>query len=92
MILHFTKMHGLGNDFMVLNLLEQQANLTADLIRSWSDRKTGIGFDQLLLIQAPSEPGCDFAYNIYNADGGVTEHCGNGARCISRFVVGKRSD
>ncbi len=90
MTLRFTKMHGLGNDFMVLNLLDQQVTLDPDRIRAWSDRHTGVGFDQLLLLQPATQPGCDFAYRIYNADGDPVEHCGNGARCITRFAIDKR--
>jgi diaminopimelate epimerase len=89
MNLRFTKMHGLGNDFMVLNLVDQQLQLHAALVREWSQRQTGIGFDQLLVIEATTQAGCDFAYRIYNADGGEVEHCGNGARCVTRFVVDK---
>ena len=87
MLLKFTKMHGLGNDFMVLDLVRQQLVLTAELIRTWSDRQTGVGFDQLLIIQPSTVAGCDFAYRIFNHDGGEVEHCGNGARCVARFVV-----
>lgn len=89
MSLRFTKMHGLGNDFMVLDLVRQRVQLDAGLIRRWSHRQTGIGFDQLLIVEASTKPGCDFAYRIYNADGGEVEHCGNGARCVTRFVVDK---
>jgi len=89
MILHFTKMHGLGNDFMVLDLVRQHVQLNADQIRQWAQRNTGIGFDQLLLVESTTRPGCDFSYRIYNADGGEVEHCGNGARCVTRFVVDK---
>lgn len=87
MLLKFTKMHGLGNDFMVLDLVRQQLALTPGLIRTLSDRKTGVGFDQLLIIEPATLAGCDFAYRIYNHDGGEVEHCGNGARCVARFVV-----
>ncbi|HWK53224.1 MAG TPA: diaminopimelate epimerase [Hyphomicrobiales bacterium] len=86
MTLRFTKMHGLGNDFMVVELLTQEANLDSAEVRAWADRKTGIGFDQLLLIEATDAPGCDFSYRIYNADGSEVEHCGNGARCVPRFL------
>lgn len=89
MSLHFTKMHGLGNDFMVLNLVDQQVQLSQALVREWSQRQTGVGFDQLLIIEPTTQAGCDFAYRIYNADGGEVEHCGNGARCVTRFVVDK---
>lgn len=87
MTLRFTKMHGLGNDFMVLDLVRQQLTLNAAQIQAWANRKTGIGFDQLLIVESTSEAGCDFAYRIYNADGGEVEHCGNGARCVTHFVI-----
>jgi diaminopimelate epimerase len=86
MPLRFTKMHGLGNDFMVLDLVRQQANLSQEQIRIWSNRHTGIGFDQLLVVEQTAIDGCDFIYRIFNADGTEVEHCGNGARCITRFV------
>lgn len=86
MSLRFTKMHGLGNDFMVLDLVRQDTVLPKETIRAMADRRTGIGFDQLLLIETPSVPDCDFRYRIYNADGTEAEHCGNGARCIARFI------
>jgi diaminopimelate epimerase len=89
MSLRFTKMHGLGNDFMVLNLVDQQVQLGEALVRAWSHRQTGVGFDQLLIVEGTTQPGCDFAYRIYNADGREVEHCGNGARCVTRFVVDK---
>ena len=89
MMLRFTKMHGLGNDFMVLDLVNQRATLTPELVRQWSHRQTGIGFDQLLIVEPTTKPGCDFAYRIYNADGGEVEHCGNGARCVTRFAIDK---
>ena len=90
MSLRFTKMHGLGNDFMVLELVTQAAELTPEQVRVWADRKTGIGFDQLLLIEPTTEVGCDFAYRIYNSDGSEVEHCGNGARCVPRFLFDQR--
>ena len=86
MELRFSKMHGLGNDFMVLDLVTQSCDLTPELINSWSDRHFGIGFDQLLVVEAPDLPEVDFKYRIYNADGSEVEQCGNGARCFSRFV------
>jgi diaminopimelate epimerase len=89
MQLKFSKMHGLGNDFMVLQLLDQQCTLSEPQIRAWADRKTGIGFDQLLLIENTVVPGCDFSYRIFNSDGGEVEHCGNGARCVPRFLKDK---
>lgn len=90
MLLRFTKMHGLGNDFMVIDLVTQHAQLSAKLIRQWSDRHTGIGFDQLLLVEPPGNPDMDFRYRIFNADGTEVEQCGNGARCFARFVQDKR--
>jgi diaminopimelate epimerase len=90
MLLRFTKMHGLGNDFMVIDLVTQHAQLSARLIRLWSDRHTGIGFDQLLVVEPPGNPDMDFRYRIYNADGNEVEQCGNGARCFAHFVVDKR--
>ena len=90
MLLRFTKMHGLGNDFMVIDLVTQHAQLLPKQIRQWSDRHTGIGFDQLLVVEPPSCPDADFRYRIYNADGSEVEQCGNGARCFARFVQDKR--
>ena len=86
MLLRFTKMHGLGNDFMMVDLISQQVTLNPDLIRKLSDRRFGIGFDQLLTVRPPAEPESDFRYSIYNADGSEAEQCGNGARCFLRFV------
>ena len=84
--LRFAKMHGLGNDFMVIDLVTQDFRLTPPLIRRWADRKTGIGFDQLLAVEPPTAPDIDFDYRIFNADGSPAEQCGNGARCIVRFI------
>lgn len=90
MLLHFTKMHGLGNDFMVVDLVTQRARLTDDQIRRLADRRFGVGFDQLLLVEPPRDPDMDFRYRIYNADGSEVENCGNGARCFARFVRDQR--
>ena len=87
MQLNFAKMHGLGNDFMVLDLVSQAFELTPEQIRSWSDRHTGVGFDQLLIIAPPDEPDADFRYIIFNADGTQAEQCGNGARCVARLIA-----
>ena len=87
MELHFTKMHGLGNDFVVLDLITNPVQLCTDDIRALGDRHFGIGFDQLLMIEPPNQPDVDFNYRIFNADGGEVEHCGNGARCFVRFVI-----
>lgn len=85
----FTKMHGLGNDFIVIDNVSQSVSLTREQIRFLSDRHTGVGFDQLLVVNPPSVSGAEFDYQIYNADGDEVEHCGNGARCFARFVVDK---
>lgn len=90
MILRFTKMHGLGNDFMVIDLVTQHAHIQPKHAKQWSDRHTGIGFDQLLLVEPPQVPDVDFRYRIFNADGSEVEQCGNGARCFARFVQDKR--
>ena len=83
---HFSKMHGLGNDFVVVVCITQNVFFSPDLIRRLADRNTGIGFDQLLIVEAPYDPETDFHYRIFNSDGGEVEQCGNGARCFARFV------
>ncbi|MCE8004998.1 diaminopimelate epimerase [Billgrantia ethanolica] len=90
MLLHFTKMHGLGNDFMVIDLITQRARLRDEQIRQLADRRFGIGFDQLLVVEPPRSPDMDFRYRIFNADGSEVENCGNGARCFARFVRDQR--
>ncbi len=85
----FTKMHGLGNDFVLLDRVSHDYELTQDRIRELADRHRGIGFDQLLQIEPPSNPQVDFDYRIFNPDGSEVEHCGNGARCFARFVTDK---
>lgn len=85
--LKFSKMHGLGNDFMVIDGTSQPFTPNAEQIRQWSNRHTGIGFDQLLLVENTDTEGVDFRYRIFNADGGEVEQCGNGARCFVKFVV-----
>jgi len=89
MVLDFTKMHGLGNDFVVFNAIDQDIRLSAAQCRFIADRHFGIGCDQILLIEAPREPGTDFYYRIFNSDGSEVEQCGNGARCFARFVRNK---
>ena len=79
----FYKMHSLGNDFMVLDRVTQPLQLDAATIAAWGDRKTGIGFDQLLIIDPPTEANADFYFRIYNADGSSAEQCGNGTRCVA---------
>lgn len=90
MLLRFTKMHGLGNDFMVVDLVSQHAHIQPKHVRQWADRHTGVGFDQLLIVEPPHDPDVDFRYRIFNADGSEVEQCGNGARCFARFVQDKR--
>ena len=84
--LKFSKMHGLGNDFMVIDGTRQTFCPDAAQIQAWADRHTGIGFDQLLLVEKTDTPDVDFRYRIFNADGGEVEQCGNGARCFVKFV------
>jgi diaminopimelate epimerase len=89
MYLAFTKMHGLGNDFVVFDAISQSVALSPEQIRFIADRHRGVGCDQLLLVERPVSPEVDFRYRIFNADGGEVEQCGNGARCFARFVVDK---
>jgi diaminopimelate epimerase len=86
MRLKFTKMHGLGNDFVVLDALTQPLALDARQLRFLADRHFGVGCDQILQVEPPRQPGTDFYYRIFNADGGEVEQCGNGARCFVRYV------
>jgi diaminopimelate epimerase len=83
-------MHGLGNDFVVIDAINQHIALTPGQIRFMSDRHFGIGFDQLLLVEKPVSDNADFKYRIFNADGGEVAQCGNGARCFARFVRDKK--
>ena len=85
--LRFAKMHGQGNDFVVLDGVRQRVELDAEGARRLADRRRGVGCDQVLLVEPPREPGNDFRYRIFNADGGEVEQCGNGARCFARFVL-----
>ena len=96
MLMKFTKMHGLGNDFVVIDAVTQNVRITASMVRRLADRKTGIGCDQVLVIEPPSAVDIDFDYRIFNCDGAEVEQCGNGARCLARFVhdrqlTGKKS-
>lgn len=86
MELKFSKMHGLGNDFVVIDAISQSIDLTPAQIRYLADRHQGIGCDQLLLVEASGLDDSEFGYRIFNADGGEVEQCGNGARCFARFV------
>jgi diaminopimelate epimerase len=96
MQLHFTKMHGAGNDFVVIDLISQHYELRTRDIRQLADRHFGVGCDQVLVVEPPQSAEVDFRYRIYNADGQEVEQCGNGARCFARFVrdnklTGKRT-
>lgn len=86
MRLRFTKMHGQGNDFVMLDGVSCQITLTPEHIRQLADRHFGVGCDQVLLVEQPTRTDCDFRYRIFNADGGEVEQCGNGARCFADFV------
>ncbi|WP_176079466.1 diaminopimelate epimerase [Paraburkholderia tropica] len=86
MKLKFTKMHGAGNDFVVLDGYSEDLALTPERVRALADRHFGVGADQLLLVEKPTVDGVDFRYRIFNCDGGEVEHCGNGARCFVKFV------
>ncbi|MGP6487771.1 diaminopimelate epimerase [Duffyella gerundensis] len=84
--MQFSKMHGLGNDFMVVDAVTQNVYFSPELIRRLADRHHGVGFDQLLIVEPPYDPDLDFHYRIFNADGSEVAQCGNGARCFARFV------
>ncbi len=86
MILQYSKMHGLGNDFVVIDLVRQRAYLDTVTIQRMADRHFGIGFDQLLIVEPPEDPTADFKYRIFNSDGSEVQQCGNGVRCFARFV------
>jgi diaminopimelate epimerase len=90
MLLKFSKMHGLGNDFAVFDFISQRGYLTSEQVRLVADRHFGIGCDQVLIVEAPDSPDVDFRYRIFNADGSEVEQCGNGARCFARFVREQR--
>lgn len=90
MIWQFTKMHGAGNDFIVLDGVSQPIEMTPERARALAHRQLGIGADQILLVETPSHPEADFRYRIFNADGSEVEHCGNGSRCFVRFVHEQR--
>lgn len=85
----FTKMHGLGNDFMVVDATKDTFQPTEKNIKNWSSRHFGIGFDQLLVVELTGTKGVDFRYRIFNADGSEVQQCGNGARCFAKFVTDK---
>ena len=85
--MQFSKMHGLGNDFVVVDGVTQNVFFTPETIRRLANRHCGIGFDQLLIVEAPYDPELDFHYRIFNADGSEVSQCANGARCFARFVT-----
>lgn len=87
MLIKFTKMHGLGNDFVVIDGVRQHINLTTNAIKKLADRNLGIGCDQVLLIEPPRDKNIDFNYRIFNCDGSEVEQCGNGARCMGRYIA-----
>lgn len=89
MKIKFTKMQGAGNDFVVFDAIHQQLDFTTEQWRRLADRRFGVGADQILVVERPTLPGCDFRYRIFNSDGGEVEQCGNGARAFARFVSDK---
>ena len=89
MKLAFTKMHGAGNDFVVIDATREPFSLSREELREIADRHLGIGCDQILVVEKPRAAGADFRYRIFNADGAEVEQCGNGARCFVKFVHGK---
>jgi diaminopimelate epimerase len=89
MKLHFTKMHGAGNDFIVIDATTTPVNFSREQWRQLADRRFGIGADQILLVEASEDPSCDFRYRIFNSDGGEVEHCGNGSRAFVKFVTAR---
>jgi len=90
MEIKFSKMHGLGNDFVVIDGINQAIKLTSEQIRFMANRRFGVGCDQLLLVEKPQTTEAEFRYRIFNADGGEVEQCGNGARCFAKFVLENR--
>ena len=87
MHLYFTKMQGLGNDFIVIDSLSQNVKINAEKIQKLADRNLGIGCDQVLFIEPPKNPNIDFNYRIFNADGSEVQQCGNGARCLENMSL-----
>jgi len=90
MLLRFTKMHGLGNDFVVIDAVSQSVKITPELARKLGDRRFGVGCDQILVAEPPEQAEVDFRYRIFNQDGSEVEQCGNGARCFAKFVRDRR--
>ena len=90
MLLRFTKMHGLGNDFVVIDAVSQSVTITPELARKLGNRRFGVGCDQVLVVEPPNQADVDFGYRIFNQDGTEVEQCGNGARCFAKFVRDRR--
>ena len=90
MYLNFTKMHGLGNDFIVIDSLSQAVDLNSEKIKFLANRNLGVGCDQVLIIEPPKKPNVDFNYRIFNSDGNEVQQCGNGARCLGKYVSDKK--
>jgi diaminopimelate epimerase len=88
-MIYFTKMHGLGNDFVIINNIDGDVSLSTEEIQKLSDRRFGIGFDQLLMVENSSSKNADFRYVIFNADGSEVNQCGNGARCLALYIQNK---
>lgn len=86
MPIHFTKMHALGNDFMVIDCVNQQLQISRENVVAWAQRDTGVGFDQCLIVEPSRHAGLDFFYRIFNSNGQEVGQCGNGARCLARFI------
>jgi len=86
MLIKFTKMHGLGNDFVVIDAVTQAVSITPEQARKLADRRFGVGCDQILMVEPPTQHDVDFRYRIFNQDGSEVEQCGNGARCFAKFV------
>mgnify|MGYP001812350996 FL=1 len=84
----FWKMHGLGNDFMIVDGRDQPFEPDPGTLRRWASRRSGVGFDQFLVLDVPADPAADVAYRVFNADGGEVGQCGNGARCVARLAAG----
>ena len=90
MLLKFTKMHGLGNDFVVIDAISQHITITPEIAKKLGDRHFGVGCDQILVVEPPSQPNIDFRYRIFNNDGTEVGQCGNGARCFAKFVHNRK--
>lgn len=90
MLIKFTKMHGIGNDFIVIDTISQSITITPKIAKKLGDRRFGVGCDQILVVESPSRPDIDFGYRIFNNDGQEVEQCGNGARCFAKFVHNRK--